>query len=140
MDAGVLEGKRILVAEDNRINQIVTQKILEKHKMFCTVVENGARAVEAVRRQNFDLILMDLNMPVMDGFEASQNIRRISPEIPIVALTAVEVEEVRNEIFDSGMGDIIVKPYDVNMFIQTIIKHIDQVGRPLNLESTKKVI
>ena len=140
LDAGVLEGKRILVAEDNRINQIVTQKILEKHKMFCTVVEDGARAVEAVQRQNFDLILMDLNMPVMDGFEASQNIRRISPEIPIVALTAVEVEEVRNEIFDSGMGDIIVKPYDVNMFIQTIIKHIDQVGRPLNLESSKKVI
>jgi len=140
VDAGVLAGKRILVAEDNRINQIVTQKILEKHKMFCTVVENGARAVDAIRAQNFDLILMDLNMPVMDGFEASQNIRRISPEIPIVALTAVEVEEVRNEIFDSGMGDIIIKPYDVNMFIQTIIKHIDQVGRPLNLESNKKVI
>lgn len=140
VDAAILVGKRILVAEDNRINQIVTQKILEKHKMFCTVVENGARAVDAIRNQNFDLILMDLNMPVMDGFEASQNIRRISPEIPIVALTAVEVEEVRNEIYDSGMGDIIVKPYDLNKFIQTIIKHIDQVGRPLNLESNKKVI
>lgn len=140
VDAAVLVGKRILVAEDNRINQIVTQKILEKYQMFCTVVENGARAVDAIRNQNFDLILMDLNMPVMDGIEASQNIRRISPEIPIIALTAVEVEEVRNDVFDSGMGDIIVKPYDVNKFIQTIIKHIDQVGHPLNLDGSKQVI
>ena len=76
----------------------------------------------------------------MDGIEASQNIRRISPEIPIIALTAVEVEEVRNDVFDSGMGDIIVKPYDVNKFIQTIIKHIDQVGHPLNLDGSKQVI
>ncbi|NND64270.1 MAG: response regulator [Flavobacteriaceae bacterium] len=140
LDTNQLNGKKILVAEDNRINQIVTKKILEKNGIVCTIAENGQIASDMVQKENYDLILMDLNMPVKDGFQASKEIRTFNNSIPIVALTAVEVEEVRNEIFDSGMSDIIVKPYDANKFIQTILLNINEQGRPLGLERDKKVI
>lgn len=130
LDANMLKGKNILVAEDNRINQIVTKKILEKKGVICTVAENGKEAIDLLKKSHFDLVLMDLNMPVMDGFEATIKIRKFNPNIPIVALTAVEVEEVRNEIYYAGMDDIIVKPYDDTKFTRIILK---------NLSNTRKV-
>jgi signal transduction histidine kinase/ActR/RegA family two-component response regulator len=129
-DDSFLIGKRILVAEDNRINQMVTKKILEKNKMHCTIAANGQLAVEQVKKQKFDLILMDINMPVMNGINATQKIREFDPNIPILALTAVEVEEMRYSILDSGMNDIIVKPYDVTKFNQIISKHIMTASNP----------
>ena len=124
IDAQFLSKKRILVAEDNRINQIVTQKILEQNGMSCVITENGEEVVSKLREAPFDLVLMDLNMPVRDGFTASKEIRKFNKDIPIVALTAVEIEEMRNEIFDSGMNDIIVKPYDINKFLKIILKNL----------------
>ncbi len=140
LDTNQLKGKKVLVAEDNRINQIVTKKILEKNGIECSIAENGAIASDMAQKEHFDLILMDLNMPVKDGFQSSKEIRTFNNTIPIVALTAVEVEEVRNEIFDSGMSDIIVKPYDANKFIQTILLNINEQGRPLGITQGKKVI
>lgn len=67
-------------------------------------------------------------MPLKNGFEATQEIRTFDRSIPILALTAVEIEEVRNEIYQTGMNDIIVKPYDVTKFIQTILKNINEKG------------
>ena len=124
LDAEVLIGKKILIVEDNRINQIVTKKILEKNGIRCKVVENGEKAIKIVKEKKFDLILMDINMPVKNGIEASKEIRVFNSTIPIIALTAVEIEELRNNIYLSGMNDIIVKPYDVTKFIETIIKNI----------------
>ena len=124
IDPGKLKGQRILVVEDNRINQIVTQKILEKHKVECTLAENGQEAVDQARNNKFDLILMDINMPVKDGLQATKEIRAFDKHIPIIALTAVEIEEVRFGIFEAGMNDIIVKPYDITKFKQTILKNI----------------
>ena len=124
LDTTVLKGKHILIVEDNRINQIVTQKILEKKGIICSLVENGDLAIEAVRVNNFDLVLMDLNMPVKGGIAATKEIRLFNREIPIIALTAVEVEEVRNEIAIAGMNDIIVKPYDAMKFTRIIIKNL----------------
>ncbi|MEL6811429.1 MAG: response regulator [Bacteroidota bacterium] len=125
LDSNTLVGKNILIVEDNRINQTVTKKILEKNGIYCHIANNGKEAVEVVRKERFDLILMDLNMPVMNGFDATKNIREFNSTIPIIALTAVEIEEVRNEIYLTGMNDIIVKPYDVSKFIQTILKNIN---------------
>jgi CheY-like chemotaxis protein len=124
IDPKNLEGKSILVVEDNRINQKVTQKILEKHKVNCFSAENGEQAVDMTKVQDFDLILMDINMPIKDGIEATKEIRMFNKRIPILALTAVEIEEVRFSIFEAGMNDIIVKPYDITKFKQTILKNI----------------
>jgi len=126
VDIQMLNKKRILVAEDNRINQIVTQKIIEQNGMSCVLTENGEEVVLKIQDMPFDLILMDLNMPVKDGFTASKEIRKFNKDIPIVALTAVEIEEMRNEIFNSGMNDIIVKPYDINKFLKTILKNLKE--------------
>ncbi|OAB80062.1 hypothetical protein ULVI_04795 [Cochleicola gelatinilyticus] len=124
LDYATLVAKRILIVDDNRINQTVTKKILEKNNMICSIAENGEQAIHSVRENEYDLVLMDINMPLKNGMEATREIREFNTKIPIVALTAVEVEEMRNKIFDSGMNDIIVKPYDVKKFIQTILKNI----------------
>jgi signal transduction histidine kinase/CheY-like chemotaxis protein len=120
----IIEGKHILIVEDNRINQIVTKKILEKDKIICDLAANGKEAIDKVLNKNYDLILMDINMPVLDGLNATKKIREFNKTVPIVALTAVEIEEMRDQIFDSGMNDIIVKPYDAKKFRETIVKNI----------------
>ncbi len=124
IDVKALDGKRILIVEDNRINQIVTQKILEKEGVACTIAGNGEIAVDKVQKEKFDLVLMDINMPVKDGIQATIDIREFNEYLPIVALTAVEIEEMRHKIYQAGMNDIIVKPYDVTQFIQTILKNL----------------
>jgi signal transduction histidine kinase/CheY-like chemotaxis protein len=123
LETSILHGKHILIAEDNRINQMVTKKILEKDGVICTVVENGKDALEDPNLGTYDLILMDVNMPVMNGIEATKTIR-LNYDIPIIALTAIEIEEMRQSILDSGMNDIIIKPYDVDAFKRVIIKNI----------------
>lgn len=125
LDQHHLKGKHILIAEDNRINQIVTKKILEKDGVICTVVENGKEAVKAMNTGSYDLILMDVNMPVMNGLEATKIIKQ-SYNIPIIALTAIEINEMRQEVIDSGVDDIIIKPYDMEVFKSLIIKKILQ--------------
>lgn len=124
LNESLLKDKKILVAEDNRINQIVTKKILEKKGVICTIAENGEEAVNLIKNNSYDLILMDLNMPLMNGFEATIEIRKFDTTIPIIALTAVEVEEVRNEIYTTGMDDIIVKPYDDSQFTRIILENL----------------
>ncbi|RMA65805.1 response regulator [Ulvibacter antarcticus] len=123
-DASLLINKNILIVDDNRINQTVTKKILEKNKVICDIAQNGEEAVCKARENEYDLILMDINMPVKNGMQATKEIRAFDKKIPIVALTAVEVEEMRFKIYESGMNDIIVKPYDISKFVQTILKHI----------------
>ncbi|MBV1924090.1 MAG: response regulator [Flavobacteriaceae bacterium] len=129
LDVNILIDKKILIVEDNRINQIVTKKILEKNQAICFVAENGEQAVDLVKKNTFDLVLMDINMPIKNGMEATKEIRLFNTTIPIMALTAVEVEEMRFSIYESGMNDIIVKPYDVTKFIQTIIKNITDTSK-----------
>jgi len=119
-----LKGKRILIVEDNRINQIVTKKILNQNNIECSIAENGEEAIQMVKENSYDLVLMDINMPVKNGIEASKEIRRFNQDIPIIALTAVEIEEMKNNIYMSGMNDIIVKPYDVTKFMACITKNI----------------
>ncbi len=119
-----IEGKKVLIVDDNRINQIVTQKILDKHGVKSTVADNGAQAISAAQELEIDLILMDINMPGMNGFEATKEIRKFDMNIPIIALTAVEIDEMKQEIFNSGMNDFIVKPYDIGQFLERILENI----------------
>lgn len=124
-DDNILKGKNILVVDDNRINQIVTKKILENHGMECDIAENGDIAIEKLKNNPFDLVLMDINMPGKDGIETTEEIRKFNKLVPILALTAIEVEEMRNKIEASGMNDIIVKPYDTDKFLKVILRNLN---------------
>lgn len=107
---------RVLVVEDNQVNQMISKAMLERMQCDVVMTGNGAEAIHAYRAQPFDLILMDCNMPVMDGFEATRQIRLLEqqqnkPPIPIVALTAHAYEHIRNECFDAGMNAHLSKPF-----------------------------
>ena len=116
--------KKILIVDDNRINQVVTKRILEKKDFECDVAGDGHTAIELVKTGDFDLVLMDVNMPGISGLEATQEIRKFNKDIPVLALTAVEVEEIREEIQSAGMSGIIIKPYDVQQFYQIVYKNL----------------
>lgn len=103
---------KILIVEDNLINQLVTKKIIEKNNYICNVVEDGFGALEILDKEDFDLILMDINMPLMNGFETTKRIRLKGIKTPIVALTAFDKDEITDEAISSGMNDIIIKPFE----------------------------
>jgi len=119
-----LKDVHILVVDDNRINQKITQKILEKRQFRCSLADNGAQAIELAMKHSYDLILMDIHMPEINGIEATKAIRKFNANIPILALTAVELDEMRVKIMSSGMNDIILKPYDVSEFLTTVLRNL----------------
>lgn len=116
IEPGIDTGNRklsILVAEDNEINQIIIKAMLDRMGHTCTMANNGAEAVDAVRKSDFDLILMDVRMPELSGPDATRKIRRLPGSkagIPIIALTADVLAENRQSYFDAGMVDCIAKP------------------------------
>ncbi|WP_298329045.1 response regulator [uncultured Dokdonia sp.] len=120
IDYNSLENRHILVVEDNKINQMITRKILEKNKITCETADNGEIAVEKARTEKFDLILMDIHMPGISGIEATEQIRLFDKDIPILALTAVTIDENIDEFHAVGFNDIIPKPYKVEEFFQKI--------------------
>jgi signal transduction histidine kinase/ActR/RegA family two-component response regulator len=122
----IFENLHILVVDDNRINQKITQKILEKRQFRCSLADDGEQAITLVKENNYDLILMDIHMPKVDGVEATKAIRKFNKEVPIVALTAVELDEMRATIMNSGMNDIILKPYDISQFLTTILRNLNK--------------
>ena len=115
---------KVLVVEDNKINQIVTEKILKKNNYSCSIVDDGFQAIKVLEEENFDIIFMDINMPLMNGFETSKRIRSAGIKTPIVALTAFDKEEIAEEAISAGINDIIVKPFDSN----TLFKCITNLG------------
>ncbi|WP_261859212.1 response regulator [Photobacterium sanguinicancri] len=124
----------VLVIEDTVVNQKVAKMMLEKIGLTVTIAENGLLGVEQFESQAFDLILMDCQMPVMDGFEATKRIRRIeanktdrnSPAIPIVALTANVLKEEKDKCFEAGMDDFLAKPVNQKLLRETVIKYLKQ--------------
>ncbi len=120
----IMAEKHILVVEDNKINQMITRKILEKNKVICDVADNGTIAVEKIKNNHFDLILMDIHMPGISGIEATIQIRKFNEEIPIIALTAVTLDESLDEFYLNGFNDIIPKPYKTEEFFHKINKYL----------------
>ena len=106
-------GLRVLVAEDNPVNQRIALKMLERLGHDASIAVNGREALERTRTELFDLILMDCQMPEMDGFQAAREIRRRSATPPIVALTANALEGDRQRCLDAGMNDYLPKPIDL---------------------------
>ncbi|KAG8629901.1 hypothetical protein KVT40_001520 [Elsinoe batatas] len=117
----------ILLAEDNAVNQRLAVKILQKHHHSVTVANNGLEALEAVQKKRFDVVLMDVQMPVMGGFEATQNIREWERQneltrTPIIALTAHAMLGDREKCIQAQMDEYLSKPLKPTQLIQTILK------------------
>ena len=123
-----LEGKNILVAEDNKINFFVANKFLTGWGITVTHAENGQIALDILAKQDFDLILMDLHMPIMDGIEATRIIRNSDNprirSIPIVALTAAIMSESHDKIEDLKINDYVLKPFKPYDLFERMLKHI----------------
>jgi PAS domain S-box-containing protein len=111
-----LKGVKLLIAEDNEVNVLVLKQFLTKWGADFERVENGYQAVEKVQKTEYDLVLMDLQMPQMDGYEASRRIRKLAGEkyttLPIIALSAFSKEEVVQELMAAGMNDFVGKPFE----------------------------
>lgn len=123
-----LEGKRILVAEDNKINFFVANKFLTGWGVSVTHVENGKLAIEKLEKESFDLILMDLHMPVMDGIEATRLIRKSEDPktrtTPVVALTAAIMSENHDKIEGLSINDYVLKPFKPHDLFEKILKNV----------------
>ncbi len=121
VDPDILRGKRILLAEDNRFNQKIVEINVKKWNAELDIVDNGLKAVQAARDKNYDLIIMDKQMPVMDGILASRKIRgELGKSIPILALTANVMKEVIEECYDSGMDDYLAKPFEQDVLFEKV--------------------
>jgi two-component system sensor histidine kinase/response regulator len=122
-----LAGAKILLVEDNEVNQLVAKKILLKAGLEVSVANNGREALEMVKAgRPFDLVLMDIQMPVMDGLTAAREIRRLDngADLPIVALTAHSQPEDREKSFSAGMNDHLTKPLDIHGLFHCLDKFI----------------
>jgi CheY-like chemotaxis protein len=103
---------RILLAEDNKINMLVAKKQLEKWGIVVDEAENGLVALNKFNSHNYDVILMDMEMPVMDGLTSTEKIREINKEIPIMALTAASFENMNDYLREKGLNGFIKKPFN----------------------------
>ena len=126
VDLSTSEIFSVLVVEDNKINQMVTKRILENNNFKCKIVDDGLIALQLLEKESFDVILMDLNMPIISGFETSKRIRQMEIKTPIIALTAFSKEEVSEEVIASGMNDIIIKPFEPTKLFEIINNQISK--------------
>ena len=122
----LIKGAHILLVEDNIINQQLAYTILNDENFIVTVASNGEEALKLIEFRNFDIVLMDLQMPVMGGIEATQKIRtqKRFKNLPVIAMTADVMEEAKNEALQAGLNDYISKPIDVNELFNLLIKWI----------------
>ena len=123
----LLRGIHLLLVEDNVLNVLVAQTMLENKGAIVDIASNGAEALEILEPDRHQLILMDLHMPVMDGYEATILLRQRGETLPIIALTASTPKEVENGAFAAGLNDIVVKPFNPDELYRLILKYVHKV-------------
>ena len=123
-----IQNLQILIVDDNKINQIVTSKTVLNIGSLPTVVSSGFEAIQITKNKSFDLILMDINMPEIDGFETTREIRKLNKLVPIVALTAFDKSEIYDKAMQSGMSDILIKPYQTSELLVILSKFQNNKG------------
>jgi signal transduction histidine kinase len=124
-----LDGMKILVVEDNSMNQFVVKQILTKWNASIAIANNGKEAIEQLTREQFDAVLMDLQMPEMSGYDATSFIRSknttvMNPAIPIIALTADAFSETKRKVLEAGMNDFVTKPFNQEELYSKIVKQV----------------
>jgi PAS domain S-box-containing protein len=119
-----LQGARVLLVEDNALNRRLAKEILSESGVILDMAENGQEAVDAVQRNNYQLVLMDVQMPVMDGFEATRAIRRLPnfKSLPIIAMTANAMAQDRDDSIAAGMNDFLPKPIDATQLLEMLAR------------------
>lgn len=123
-----LRNARVLLVEDDKFNQQVAAEFLEKVGLHISIANHGGEAVQWLKREKFDAVLMDLQMPDMDGYEATQRIRELpNGNLPIIALTASAMQHDREACIHAGMNDHVVKPIDSKELIDTLLRWIKPV-------------
>lgn len=139
-----LDGIKILVAEDNSTNRVVIEKFLKKWNAEVAFANNGRKAIEMVQKQDFDIILMDLLMPEMDGYQATQKIRSLDSEkyktLPIIALSAAALVEVRDRVYNLGMNAYLTKPFDPQDLYLTIVKCLNRTHEFAETQTTHEIM
>jgi len=128
-DIDVLQGSKILLAEDNLINQEIIIGLLENSGIKIDIANNGQEAISYFEGNQYDLILMDLQMPVMDGYQATKLIRNKNKDIPVIALTANAMREDVEKTQAIGMNEHLNKPVDVEKLYKTLLKYISKKNR-----------
>jgi signal transduction histidine kinase/ActR/RegA family two-component response regulator len=127
-DESIFADKNILVVEDNKINQMITKKMVQNKGMKCEIIDNGEDAIERVKDHKFDLILMDVHLPGINGTVATKEIREFDAITPILAVTAISLNENREMLLSFGMNDVITKPFEPEHFYAIIAEQLDNVN------------
>ncbi|WP_350287829.1 response regulator [uncultured Croceitalea sp.] len=117
-------GLHVLIVEDNKINQVITKKMLNKKEITCDIANNGNEAIDAAKTKKYDAILMDIHMPGISGTEATVQIRKFDPDIPIIALTAISMDDSLDEFYAAGCNAVVTKPFKPEVFYQKIGENI----------------
>ncbi|MCM4169641.1 hybrid sensor histidine kinase/response regulator [Arenibacter sp. H213] len=123
-------GLHLLVVEDNKINQVITKKMLDKKKITCDIANNGLEAVAMVRKTHYDGILMDIHMPGISGEEATIEIRKFNRLVPIIALTAISLDDSLESFYAAGCNDVVTKPFKPEVFYRKIGENIFDIKKP----------
>lgn len=123
-EATSLEGVSILLVEDNPLNVMVAKAFLERCGAVIDVAENGEESIRMFDAAKYRLVLMDLDMPVMDGYEATRWLRNKGETLPVIALTASLPKEVESEVYAAGLTDIIVKPFNPDDLFRVVLQHL----------------
>ena len=121
-------GARVLLADDNPVNRLLVDELLAMADIHPQIVETGVQALDAVRAQTFDLVLMDIHMPDMDGLTATQRIRELPgcASLPIVAMTASVLQDERDACLAAGMNAHLGKPLDTQQLFLTLLHWLDR--------------
>jgi len=127
-EAKLLQDMSILLVEDNPLNILVAKAFLERCGACIDIAVNGQEAVDKFDASKHRLVLMDLEMPVMDGYEATRALRKRGETLPIIALTASLPKEVESDVYAAGLSDIIVKPFDPDELFRVILQHVKAVA------------
>lgn len=133
----LLRGRRILVADDNRINRLVAQVMLTNAGLEVREAVDGQEALAFLRREPFDLVLLDINMPVMDGVETVREIRRsISATMPVIALTANAFRDDHLAYLEAGMNECVAKPFKEKILYQVLLRWLVGTSEPATAQTT----
>ena len=138
-----LHGARILLVEDNKINQLVAMEMMQEMGLQVTITDNGEEAIEMVKKDHFDAVLMDIQMPGLDGHQTTAQIRRDAhanaSQLPIIAMTANAMESDRQKALEAGMNDYVSKPVDVSKLASVLLRWVNPPVQMKSVVSTSKI-